>query len=178
MTGLALCMLLKRMLDFGVISAAPNGGSARTSVDTVANGHLTDDAEGVTIFYGAGASGYLIVSSQGSNDYNVYHRDGDNKFIGKFADRTELGRASMARADTDGIDVTSASLGSAFPHGVFVAQDGKNTSPPRRAEFQAGAKWRGQEGISEIASAGKSCQKKGRYTIGWLRTGFIPPRAD
>jgi len=27
---------------------------------------------------------------------------------------------------TDGIDVTSASLGPAFPHGLFVAQDGVN----------------------------------------------------
>jgi 3-phytase len=31
-------------------------------------------------------------------------------------------------SDTDGIDATAASLGPAFPQGVFVAQDGKNDS--------------------------------------------------
>lgn len=116
-------------------SAAPSGGSDRTSVDTVANGHLTDDAEGVAIFYGSGPSGYLIVSSQGSNDYNVYRRDGANEFIGKFAIVPEA-TGIDGTSDTDGIDVTSASLGSAFPHGVFVAQDGKNTSPAAAQNFK------------------------------------------
>jgi 3-phytase len=116
-------------------SASPDGGSARTSVDTVANGHLTDDAEGVTIFYGAGEKGYLIVSSQGSNDYNVYHREGDNKFIGKFA-IVPSPAGIDGTSDTDGIDVTGASLGSAFPNGVFVAQDGKNTNPSAAQNFK------------------------------------------
>lgn len=116
-------------------SAAPKGGDARTSVDSVANGNLTDDAEGVTIFYGPGESGYLIVSSQGSNDYNVYRREGDNEFIGKFA--IVSGPEGIdGTSDTDGIDVTSASLGSTFPHGVFVAQDGKNTSPAAAQNFK------------------------------------------
>ncbi|WP_116808076.1 phytase [Steroidobacter cummioxidans] len=116
-------------------SAAPDGGDARTSIDTVAKGHLTDDAEGVTIYYGPGDSGYVIVSSQGSNDYNVYQRNGDNKYIGKFAIVQGPERID-GTSDTDGIDVTSASLGSAFPHGVFVAQDGKNTSPAAAQNFK------------------------------------------
>lgn len=116
-------------------SAAPDGGSARTTIDSVAGGHLTDDAEGVTIYYGAGQSGYLIASSQGSNDYNVYHRNGDNKFIGKFAIVPSPAGVD-GTSDTDGIDVTSTSLGSAFPHGVFVAQDGKNTNPSAAQNFK------------------------------------------
>lgn len=116
-------------------SAAPDGGNARTSIDTVAGGHLTDDAEGVTIYYGPGSSGYLIVSSQGSNDYNVYQRDGDNRFIGKFA-IVQSPEGIDGTSDTDGIDVTSAPLGSAFPHGLFVAQDGKNTSPAAAQNFK------------------------------------------
>jgi 3-phytase len=116
-------------------SAAPDGGDARTSIDTVANGHLTADAEGVTLYYGPGDSGYLIVSSQGSNDYNVYRRDGDNKFIGKFA-IVQSPASIDGTSDTDGIDVTGAALGPAFPHGVFVAQDGKNTSPAAPQNFK------------------------------------------
>jgi len=119
-------------------SAEPDGGSTRVAVDTVKNGHLTDDAEGVTILYGAGTgndAGYLIVSSQGSNDYNVYRRDGDNAFIGKFA-IVAATPGIDGTSDTDGIDVTSAPLGSAFPHGVFVAQDGENTAPAADQNFK------------------------------------------
>ncbi|MDY6947144.1 MAG: phytase [Pseudomonadota bacterium] len=116
-------------------SASPNGGDLRTQVDSVAGGHLTDDAEGVTIFYGAGESGYLIVSSQGSNDYNVYRRDGEHTFIGKFA-IVASPRGIDGTTDTDGIDVTGVSLGSAFPHGVFIAQDGTNTSPAAPQNFK------------------------------------------
>lgn len=116
-------------------SAEANGGSERVAVDTVKGGHLTDDAEGVTIYYGSGDQGYLIVSSQGSNDYNVYRRDGDNAFIGKFAIVAEAGGVDGA-SETDGIDVTSASLGSAFPRGVFVAQDGDNTAPTAAQNFK------------------------------------------
>lgn len=43
-------------------SAAPNGGDARISIDSVSGGHLIDDAEGVTIFYGAGDSGRVRFS--------------------------------------------------------------------------------------------------------------------
>ena len=116
-------------------SASPNGGDSRTQVDAVAGGNLTDDAEGVTIFYGTGESGYLIVSSQGSNDYNVYQRDGENTFLGKFA-IVNSPQGIDGTSDTDGIDVTSVSLGAAFPHGVFVAQDGKNTTPSAAQNFK------------------------------------------
>lgn len=115
-------------------SAEPNGGSERVAVDTVRRGHLTDDAEGVTIFYGAGNAGYLIVSSQGSNDYNVYRREGDNAFIGKFAIVANQGIDGTS--DTDGIDVTSVALGAAFPHGVFIAQDGDNSAPGAAQNFK------------------------------------------
>lgn len=117
-------------------SAEPSGGAERVEVDTAkGGGHLTADAEGVTIYYGAGDQGYLLVSSQGSNDYNVYRRDGDNAFIGKFAILAEK-RGIDGTSDTDGIDVTGAPLGSAFPHGVFIAQDGDNTAPDAAQNFK------------------------------------------
>jgi 3-phytase len=121
-------------------SAEPNGGSERVEVDTVKKGHLTDDAEGVTVFYGADHGslrngGYLIVSSQGSNDYNVYRRDGGNAFIGKFAIVANP-QGIDGTSDTDGIDVTSTPLGSAFSHGVFIAQDGDNTAPSAAQNFK------------------------------------------
>ena len=116
-------------------SAEPDGGAKRTQVDAVKGGNFTDDIEGVAIYYGAGVSGYLIASSQGSNEYNVYRREGNNEYIGKFAIAAEPNGID-GTSDTDGIDVSSAPLGSAFPRGVFIAQDGKNTSPPGAQNFK------------------------------------------
>ncbi len=103
-------------------SAEPTGGSARTRVDTTGSGgHLSADVEGLTIYYAANGTGYLLASSQGSNEFVVYRREGNNTFVGSFA--LVAGGAIDAVTDTDGIDVTNFALGSAFPQGMFVAQD-------------------------------------------------------
>jgi len=72
---------------------------------------------------GAAGSGYLIASSQGSDGFAVYERGGSNAYVTTF----EVAARAIDRVSgTDGIDVTNAALGSAFPHGVFVAQDNTN----------------------------------------------------
>lgn len=96
---------------------------ARVVIDTVANGHFTADAEGVTVIY-EGEGGYIIASSQGSNSYNVYERTAPFAFRGGF--QIKDGATIDGVEDTDGIDATSASLGPVFPGGVFIAQDGVN----------------------------------------------------
>ena len=55
--------------------------------------------------------------------YAIYWRS-NNAYVGSFA--IGAGNRIDAVSDTDGIDATSASLGPAFPQGVFMAQDGKN----------------------------------------------------
>ncbi len=104
--------------------AEPEAGSQRTQVAKVGDGHLFADVEGLTIAYGPNGTGYLMVSSQGNYSYVVYRREGNNEFVKKFriADNGKVDGAE----ETDGIDVTTANLGPAFPNGVFVAQDGFN----------------------------------------------------
>jgi 3-phytase len=104
--------------------AEPDDGDTRTQVDSAdARGHLTSNVEGLTLVYGADGAGYLVASSQGNSTYVIYRR-GDNAYVGSFA----IGDANGidAVSNTDGIDATAASLGPAFPQGVFVAQDGEN----------------------------------------------------
>jgi len=107
-----------------VYGAEPTDGDKRSSIDTVATGHLTADSEGIAVVDEGGGAGYIIASSQGSNSYTVYDRSAPHAFRGTFiiADGKVDGVA-----ETDGIDVTAANLGPAFPGGVFVAQDGYNT---------------------------------------------------
>jgi 3-phytase len=104
--------------------AEPDAGDGRAQVGKVGDGNLFADVEGLTIAYGKDGSGYLLVSSQGNHSYVVYRRDGNNEFVKKF--RIADGGGVDGAEETDGIDVTTANLGSAFPNGVFVVQDGFN----------------------------------------------------
>lgn len=104
--------------------AEPEAGSQRTQVAKVGDGHLFADVEGLAIAYGPNGTGYLMVSSQGNYSYVVYRRESNNEFVKKFR-IADSGKVDGAE-ETDGIDVTTANLGPAFPNGVFVAQDGFN----------------------------------------------------
>jgi 3-phytase len=103
-------------------SAEPGGGTRRRTVDTTGpDGHLTADVEGIAIARTGRRRGHLIVSSQGNDSFAVYARSGRNRFEGHFHVRAS--GAIGAVNHTDGLDVTTADLGRAFPHGMFVAQD-------------------------------------------------------
>ncbi len=98
--------------------------------------NLTADVEGLSIYYGPGDSGYLIASSQGSDNFVVYDRAGDNSFVGIFHIVADDILGIDGVSETDGLDVTAANLGTAFPNGVFVAQDGRNIAPDERQNFK------------------------------------------
>lgn len=105
--------------------AEPTDGSTRTLVAaTTSSGPLVADVEGLALTYEPDGTGYLLASSQGDGTYAVYRREGDNSFVKSF--RITGSDGVDGTSDTDGIDVTTACLGTAFPHGVFVAQDGDN----------------------------------------------------
>lgn len=121
---------------YGAEPTAPAGVADRFMVDTTgAGGHLAADVEGLTLYCAAGHTGYLIASSQGEGNsghpmadtYAVYRRDGNNEHVMNFRIVANYGLDIDKASDTDGIVVVSASLGSAFPYGMFVAQDSPNT---------------------------------------------------
>jgi 3-phytase len=105
-------------------SAEPGGGIERRLVDGVGGGRLTADVEGLTLYYGPRGRGYLLASSQGSSDYAVYRREGNNDYLVSFEIVTGNGIDGVTNAD--GIDVVSESLGPKFPCGLFVTQDDRN----------------------------------------------------
>jgi 3-phytase len=104
--------------------AEPDARGSGTLVDqTRRGGHLSGDVEGVTIAYDARGSGFLIASSQGDSTFAVYRREMPNDYVGAF--KIQAGELDGVE-HTDGIDVTTTSLGAAFAGGVFVTQDGRN----------------------------------------------------
>lgn len=110
--------------------AEPSRGSRRTLIDrTGGGGHLSADVEGLAI--AKGRRGYLMASSQGNSTFALYRRR-SNTFVKTF--EVVAGNGIDAVSDTDGIEVTRAALGRAFPRGLFVAQDGNNR--PRHQNFK------------------------------------------
>jgi 3-phytase len=82
---------------------------------------IVPDVEGIAIARGEEEGGYLVVSSQGDSAYAVY-RLSDYSYAGRFyvAD----GDATDGTTETDGIAISLANLGPAFPEGLMVVQDG------------------------------------------------------
>jgi uncharacterized repeat protein (TIGR01451 family) len=115
--------------DVGIwkFQAEPTGSSTGKLIDKVrfeGGKNLTDDAEGLTIYYGKNGTGYLLASSQGDNTFAVYTREGNNDYIGQFAVGNNGGIDSVQ--ESDGADVINLPLGPNFPFGLFVTQDGSN----------------------------------------------------
>jgi 3-phytase len=119
------------------LGAEPSAGQAKTAVVRIAdNPALKADLEGVGLYAQPGGKGYLVVSSQGNNSYALFRREGDHAYVGSFAAVAEGAAGIDGISETDGLDVTSASLGAGLEGGAFVAQDGRNVSPPENQNFK------------------------------------------
>ncbi len=118
-------------------SAKPDGGAERRAIDRVdgPNG-LKADLEGIGIWKGKDGKGFIVLSNQGSDNYAVYRREGDNAFVGAFHIVADPERGMDGVSETDGLDVTGANLGAHFPDGLLVVQDGRNLSPRERQNFK------------------------------------------
>jgi 3-phytase len=101
--------------------AEPDAGVKGRPVVSVEPGQLVPDVEGLAIVP-RGAGGYLLASSQGDSTFAAYRLRGYD-YVGSFAIRSGGGIDGVS--ETDGIEVTTASLSPAFP-GLFVTQDDAN----------------------------------------------------
>lgn len=84
---------------------------------------FTDDREGISIYKRADGSGYLLVSDQQANRFNVYPREGagDNPH-----EHPLLASIPLATQDSDGSEITALPL-PGFPGGLFVAMSNDRT---------------------------------------------------
>lgn len=87
-------------------------------------GNIVGDPEGITILKTSDKDGYVILSSQGNSKFNVYKRTNPYNFIKSFS-INGFGLVDEVN-DTDGLDITSINLGTSFPEGILVVQDGRN----------------------------------------------------
>ncbi|MEH6459463.1 phytase [Chitinimonas sp. JJ19] len=97
--------------------------------------HLQADVEGMALYHGA-RSTYLLVSSQGNDSYVVLDAQAPYRYRGAFRVGINLERGIDAASETDGLDVTSANLGSGWQEGMLVVQDGHKRLPDGPQNFK------------------------------------------
>ncbi|MBC8011055.1 MAG: phytase [Burkholderiales bacterium] len=90
---------------------------------SVALPFLAADVEGIALLPTGETSGYVVASSQGSNSYACYDRQ-TLALAGVF--RVVASPTIDGGEETDGLDITIAPWGPAFPHGVVIVHDGRD----------------------------------------------------
>lgn len=88
-------------------------------------GNIAGDPEGLTIYKTSKKDGYILLSSQGDNKYNVYNRSYPHEFISSFTIDDDPNGID-GTSETDGIAVTNHNLRGKFTKGIMVAHDGYN----------------------------------------------------
>lgn len=101
------------------IGAEPGDGTTLELFAEVDGDRITADAEGVALAPSGESGGLLMVSSQGDSAFAAFDLE-SSEFLGRV--RIAEGPTD-AVSGTDGIDITTAALGEAFPNGVFIVQD-------------------------------------------------------
>ncbi len=109
-------------------AAADGSTSGEAIINVDQHEELVDDIEGVT-FANVDGKDLLFVSSQGNDSYIVFEGQAPWPLLSHFRIRTNTELAIDGASETDGIDVTTQSLGKGFEQGAFIVQDGRNRMP-------------------------------------------------
>jgi 3-phytase len=122
--------------DRGIWALSSRGDApAKPELVLAVGALLKADVEGLAIYRGQRTS-WLVASSQGNDSYVVL--DATPPFTPRGAFR--IGIAADAGIDgaseTDGLDATSAPLGSDYPQGLLVVQDGHKRLPDGPQNFK------------------------------------------
>lgn len=77
-----------------------------------------EDVEGISIYDTGNGKGYILISNQQADTFNVYRREGDN---GNANQHYRIAEIPVSTKESDGSEVVNVNLGPKFPNGVFVA---------------------------------------------------------
>src|SRR5699024_10757573 len=82
------------------------------------------DNEGISIYTTGFNKGYILVSDQSANQFHIYNRIGTQQ---NPHDHHLIKAVNVSTIESDGSEVTNASLGDLFPKGLFVAMSDDKT---------------------------------------------------
>ena len=157
---------MKRMSRLWRYSAKPDGGAERREVDRVdgPNG-LKADIEGISVWSGKDGKGFIVLSNQGSDNYAVYRREGDNAFVGSFHIVADPERGIDGVSETDGLDVSSANSGRAFPRRPARGPGRAQSLAERAPELQVRVLAR-HRGVARDQVAGRAARSRRSSSFG------------
>ena len=82
------------------------------------------DHEGISLYEISDSTGFILVSDQGSNRFHVFPREG---VAGKSHIHPDIRVVHVQAKESDGSDITSIPLGTAYPRGIFVVMSTDRT---------------------------------------------------
>ncbi|MBT2619849.1 phytase [Chryseobacterium sp. ISL-6] len=98
---------------FGVHQYYADPSKGNEELLVFGKGDFKSDVEGISIYATSPTTGYILVSNQQKDTFNVYLRENPSK--GKIAE------VPVSTSESDGSEVTNVNLGPKFPKGIFVA---------------------------------------------------------
>nr|WP_315035478.1 phytase [uncultured Chryseobacterium sp.] len=99
--------------QFGVHQYYTDPAKGNEELLVFGKGDFTSDVEGISIYPSSKNTGYILVSNQQNDTFNVYLREDPAK--GRIAE------IPVSTSESDGSEVTPVNVGPQFPKGVFVA---------------------------------------------------------
>lgn len=101
----------------GVRKYHADADSGSTELALFATTGVREDHEGLAVYQRDATTGYLVLSDQGANRIQIFPREGSG---GNPHAHPVLAVIPVVAQQTDGLDVTSQSLGTAFPSGMLA----------------------------------------------------------
>lgn len=77
-----------------------------------------EDHEGIAIYKSTDSTGYILISNQQNNSFNIYPREGEN---GNPNEQSIIKEVAVSTIECDGADALAIPAGSKFPKGLLVA---------------------------------------------------------
>lgn len=121
--------------QYGVRQYAADPSAGNKQLSLFATTGFKEDHEGISIYKLSDTTGYILVSDQGANRFQLFAREGTaaNPYEHKL-----LKVVNVSAQQSDGSEVVSVPLGPDFPHGMFVAMSTDRTFHFYRWEDIAG----------------------------------------
>ncbi|RYY63146.1 MAG: phytase [Chitinophagaceae bacterium] len=109
--------------QFGIRKYFADPAKGNEELAVFGQGQFREDNEGISVYKTTAGQGYILVSDQSANTFNVYRREGESSNPHQH-DRIAI--VPVSTRQSDGSDVTNVPL-PGFPRGMFVAMSDDRT---------------------------------------------------
>ncbi|WP_214227051.1 phytase [Pedobacter sp. B4-66] len=120
--------------QFGVRKYYADPAKGNEELALFAKEGFTEDNEGISIYKTSDSTGYILVSDQSANHFQVFSREGDKSPN----NHPMITSIKVSTNQSDGSDIYSKPLNDDFKHGIFVAMSDNKTFQYYRWEDLAG----------------------------------------